>query len=345
MSATLRPSTVHHLVPAVVLALTSPVAAQTFNDIAENASEVPDELRYFGRALWERCDEGSERRRCERRRRRDARALRSTVWLASMPATGNLEIGPYETLREGFRVRVPDLILDADGGLLTTRLPTPGFTERRTLAERFFVVPPEHAERWFRRNAIERVRLRILFRIGRDWENGEQRGALMEVVGIQAYNASTGNVLIDSLAHPVPSPGGPVDLTGRVTLWRPAQLREARWRAPDGTPLLFSVRVDRSEDGRRHPVVVETRGITRHDVARFDAPGEGDASVTLAPHGTDGILVIFTDRRPNDGTPDHGFVHLFRWNGTNLERVAQWEGSNDQELPPWVLDPNAPSSP
>lgn len=342
--ATLRPSAVRRLLPALCLAIAAPAAAQTFNEVAEDASEVPGDLRYFGRALWERCDEGSaaERRRCERRRRSDARALRATLWLASLPAEGNLEIGPYETIREGFLVRVPHLVLQANGGVLSTRPPTSDPADPGVLAERFFVVPPERAERWFRRNAIDRVRLRLVFRVGRDWSEGQRRGALIELVGVQAYNASTGNVLVDSLSAEEPTGGGPVDLTDRVTLWEPTQLQEARWRVPDGTVVLFSVRVDRTQDGVRHPVLVETRGVERRDLARFEAAAEQDASLALARLGPDRILAIFTDRRPSGETPGHGFVHLYLWRDGHFTRAAQWEGSNDQPLPGWVTDPRAP---
>ncbi len=340
--ATLSASTVRRLLlSALSLLLAAPAAAQTFREVAEEASEVPGSLRYFARALFERCEEAADpsaQRRCERQRRRDGRVLRSTLWLASMPAGGKVEVGPYETVREGFLVRVPQLVLEANGGLLTTRDPTDGANDPGVLAERFFVVPPERAERWFRRNALERVRLRLLFRIGRLWRDGDRRGALIEVVGVQAYNASTGTVLVDSFAPEDPPPGGPVELTARVTLWEPTQLREARWRGPDSTPLILSVRVERDDGGIRHPVLVQTLGVARQDLARFDVPADQDASLALAPHGPGRLLAIFTDRRPSDAAPGHGVVQLYGWRDGALVPIARWEGRDD-EAPRWVVDP------
>ncbi|HJK91851.1 MAG TPA: hypothetical protein RMH85_05490 [Polyangiaceae bacterium LLY-WYZ-15_(1-7)] len=339
--------------PALLAALlvagaAGPAGAQrSFRDVAADAREVTDEeARSFAAPLFARCDEGdrSERRRCERTRRREARELRRTRWLLSVPATGHVESGPYEAVREGFLVRVPDLIFESGEGLLTTRAPEGGAIAQHVLAQRFFVVPPERAERWFSRNAVGRLRLRVVFRFGRAWESGERRGVVIEPEAIQVYNSSTGNVLVDSLREVEAPPSGPTMLDQRVLLWDAGTLHEARWRAPDGTPLLFSVRVERGAEGVQRPVLLEARGVDVREVARFEAPCCG-ASLALMPRNADGVLVVFTERRPSDGDPGRGVVRLYEWRGERLEQVAHWAGSNDQNPPAWIVDPSAPVPP
>ncbi|MEM9067532.1 MAG: hypothetical protein AAGE52_03470 [Myxococcota bacterium] len=315
----------------------STASAQNFREAAARAEEISD-LTTFARPLFIDCR--GQAASCERRRRGQLRQLRRRTWLASLPAVGNVEIGPYETVREGFLVRVPDLMFEAGGGLLTTQAPQEGAVSRYVVSERFFVVPPERAERWFRRNSVERMRLRVVFRVGRPWTSGDKRGAVIRASGIQIYNASTGNVLIDTIANPPPPPGGPVDLYERVTLWDPSQVQEARWRSPDGTPLLLSVRIDPSEAGRV-PVLVETRGVTRRDVAQFPSP-RANSSLAVIPRGADGILVVFTLERPGEGGAGQGVVKLYRWQEGTLREAAAWSGSNDDSPPAWIVDEDAP---
>lgn len=317
--------------PLLICLLSAPAAAQPFTQVARNATEIED-LSQFGAELFADCSNAA----C----RREARRVRRTTWLASLPAQGNVELGPYEVVREGFMVRVPDLLIEANGGMLTTIPPENGALARHVLADRFFVSPPDRAARWFRRNSIERLRLRVVFRVGRNWETETRKGARIRALGIQIYNSSTGNVLVDTIQNPPAPPGGPIDLVERVMLWERAGLREARWRSPDGTPLLFSVRVDRGE-GVRQPVLVETRGVTRRDVARFETPHE-TSTLAVLPRKTGQVLVIFTLRRPSDGDPGHGEVHVYEWREGALHRAAQWRGSNEDDPPTWVRDPSAP---
>ena len=315
----------------LALAFAVPASAQPFTEVARNATEIED-LSQFGAQLFG-CSDAA----C----RREARRMRRTTWLASLPAQGNVELGPYEVVREGFMVRVPDLIIEAQGGMLTTIPPEDGAIARHVLADRFFVSPPDEAGRWFRRNSIERLRLRVVFRIGSDWETETRKGVTIRALGIQIYNSSTGNVLVDTIRNPPAPPGGPIDLYERVMLWEGTQLKEARWRSPDGTPLLFSVRVDRRPGGVRQPVLVETRGVTRRDVARFET-NHDNSTLAVMPRRVGEVLVIFTLRRPSEGDPGHGEVHVYQWRDGSLHRAAQWRGSNADDPPAWVRDPTAP---
>jgi len=327
----------------VLLLAASGVEAQSFRDAAEEASEIPGELRRFGAPLFDECDQGSsrDRSRCQRSRRRDVRSLRAGRWLVSEVATGHVEVGPYETVREGFAVRIPDLELQANGGLLTTRVPTErGRYDRQVIAERFFVVAPDRAERWFSRNALDRLRIRLVLSFGEAWERGDQKGVLIEVHAIQVYNASTGSVLMDSTDQRAVPPGPP-DLDRRVLLWDRSTVREARWRAPSGEAVLFSVEVTRDEDGTQTAVLHESRGITRREVGRFSAPC-CDASLAMIPRAQTGVMVVFTESRPGEGRTGAGQVHLFEWRGDALETAATWSGTNEQTPPVWVRDETAP---
>ncbi|MBX3247529.1 MAG: hypothetical protein KF901_10165 [Myxococcales bacterium] len=324
----------------LLLGAASPAMAQrTFSAVAERASEVPGDWRRFIAPLFQAC-EGANRRTCEATRRRDQRTLRTGSWLMSIPAAEHVEIGPYEAVREGFLVRVPDLVLRTPDGWLTTATPRDGVLPVGVLAERFFVVPPDRAERFFGRNDPARLRLRMVFRVGREWAVGSRRGVTIEVSAVQVYNESTGNVLVDSLADPPAPPGGAERLDGRIQVWDRSQLREARWRAPDGTPVLFSVRVDPAEGDAQTPVLLETRGVVSREVGRFRAPC-CEATLALIPRGDD-VMVVFTERRPSAEHPGRGRVELFQWrNGAFVRRTA-WEGSNAESPPAWITDPDAP---
>jgi hypothetical protein len=314
---------------------------RTFAQVAERASEIPGDWQRFVAPLFERCA-GAGSRQCEARRRRDERTLRTGSWLISVPASELVEVGPYESVREGFVVRVPDLVLRTPNGWLTTATPVDGALPVGILAERFFVVPPERAERFFGRNHRSRLRLRAVIRFERAWSAGEQRGVVIAVDAVQVYNESTGDVLLDSLADAPSPPGGAERLAGRMQLWDNTQLREARWRTPDGTPVLFSVRVERGEGDAKVPVLLETRGVVANEVTRFTAPC-CDASLALMPRGDAGVLVIFTERRPSADAPGRGRVLLLEWENDAFVVRAQWEGNNDEAPPAWVTDPSAPT--
>lgn len=322
----------------------SPAEAQrSFAQIADQASEMPGDWQRFVTPLFERC-EGPQARACEARRRRDERTLRAGSWLISVPAAGHVEIGPYEFVREGFAVRVPDLVLETSNGSLTTATPVEGALPVEILAERFFAVPPERAERFFGRNDPSRLRLRAVIRFGRPWTVGDRRGVVISVEGLQLYNESTGDVLVDSLgAHPSP-PGGAERLTERLQVWDDTQLREARWRAPDATPVLFSVRVERGEGETKVPVLVETRGVVATEVARFTAPC-CDANLALIPRGDAAVLVVFTRHRRSANAPGRGQVLLLEWQGGTFVQRARWEGRDAEPLPAWITDPTAPLPP
>jgi len=318
-------------------------AQRTFAQVADHASEIPGDWQRFVAPLFERC-EGADARSCEARRRRDERTLRTGSWLISIPARELVEVGPYESVREGFVVRVPDLVLRTPSGWLTTAAPVDGALPVGILAERFFVVPPDRAERFFGRNDPARLRLRAVIRFGRAWTAGEQRGVVISVDAVQVFNESTGDVLLDSLSDAPSPPGGAERLASRLQIWDATQLREARWRAPDGTPVLFSVRVERGEGETKIPILLETRGVIANEVTRFTAPC-CDASLALIPRNEAGVLVVFTERRPTSDTPGRGYVLLLEWQNGRFAQRARWEGSNAETPPAWVTDPSAPMPP
>lgn len=320
----------------------APVSAQRFNDVADDASEVRGELRRFAAAFFRSCDQsnGEQRRRCERHRRRDQRALRATSWLLSIPAQGHVEAGPYEHVREGLLMRVPDLILPVDGGLLTTRAPEDGAIARYSIGERFYRIPPDRAQRWFNRNSVSRMQLRVVFRFAEEWETRTRRGVVIRPLAVQVFNNSTGDVMIDSTVDPEIPAGGPALLHERVMVWDRSALREARWRAPDGTPLLFSVRVEHAGEDAQTPILLLNRTVQPAELRRFRAPC-CTSSLALIPRGERGVLVVFTERRPSEGDPGHGEVHLYEWTDGDLRHRAQWAGANGDNPPAWITDPSA----
>ena len=326
----------------IALGWTATASAQRFNDVAREASEVPGEIGRFAAPFFRTCDgSGAERQTCERHRRRDIRALKAGRWLLSVPAAGHVEAGPYEHVREGLLMRVADLILPAEGGLLTTRAPQNGVLARYAIGERFYRIPPDRAQRWFNRNSVQRMQLRVVFRFGAEWTEGDQRGVVITPMAVQVFNNSTGNVMIDSVADPEVPAGGPALLHERVMVWDRSALREARWRAPDGTPLLFSVRVEHAEGDGRRPILLLNRTVQPAELRRFEAPC-CTSSLALIPRGENGVLVVFTERRPAEGDAGHGEVHLYEWRNGNLVHVTEWAGSNNNHPPAWIVDPNAP---
>lgn len=311
-------------------ALSAPASAQSFREIAENAEEA-GELSRFGGALFEDCDDDL----CRGRAEREASALRAGRWLVSVPAAGNVEVGPYERVRQGFLVRIPSLRLHADGGrLVSGDLSGP----RETHAERFFAVPPERSAAWFAQNAISRLRVRAVIRIGESYQVDGRDVARIEVEAVELFNNGTGAWLVDS-ARPTALPeGGPVNLDVHVRLWDANAQGEARWHAPNGEALIFSVR----RDGRV-VTLVETRGVTTRDVHSFENIQLREAGLALRPRGENEVLVIFTRRRPGRNHPGSGSVILLRWHAQSLVPVLVWNGDNGQPMPAWVLDADAPT--
>ena len=257
----------------------------------------------------------------------------------SVPAPGRVELGPYESVREGFLVRVPSFQVRLDGGVAASHRSTAGRTPREVLGEQFVAVPPEHAERWLARNAQSRLRLRLVVRFGDTWQDGERQGVDLQIRGIQVYNESTGDVLLDSLDASDVSMPGPPDLDERALLWDRRTTREARWRNAEGVPLLFSVRVEAGEGDAQRPVLLFRSAIDDVPIATYPAPC-CTASLALSPRGPGEVLVIFTERRPEANAPGRGRVELWRWTGTSFTQLARWEGANDDAPPAWVRDPN-----
>lgn len=321
------------------LSVSSLASAQRFRDVAADAQDLPGDVSEFGAAYFASCDSPG----CRRVQRRDIRALQRQKWLVSVPATGHVELGPYETVREGFLVRVPTVVLSMSGGRMSTHAPmADGSFPREVLGENFLAVPPRHAERWLARNAPERLRLRMVVELESRFEpHGEPSDVVrIRSHGIQVYNASTGDVLLDSLAATPDVLPGPPDLDERALLWDRSTMREARWRTAQGRPLLFSVRVEPGEGDALRPILLVRREIEDERVVAFDALC-CSASLAVAPRAPNEVLVVFTERRPGDGHPGRGRVALYRWTGDAFSRVANWAGNNDETPPAWVTDPTA----
>ena len=257
----------------------------------------------------------------------------------SLPATGRLAVEPHETAGEGFVVRV-DALSSPAGDIATSHLrgePLAG----RPLAEGFIGVSTQRAERWLARNAVDRLRIRYLFRVIRAGEGTEAEPIALDAQALQVYNASTGDVLLDTQRATARARPGAAALDERVLLWSPSTFREARWRRSGQPTLLFSTRTQ-SDGGQREIVLLVRESLADRELARYRAPGH-DASLAMLPRGADEVIVVFTASRPGDTDPGSGSVEVWSADNTGrLVRRAAWSGSNDQQPPPWVRDPTAP---
>ena len=85
-----------------------------------------------------------------------------------------------------------------------------------TIAQGFSTVPARAARPWVIQNAPERLILRIVFRFGETFRDGELRGAVLNLVAAQVFNDGTGNVLLDTTR--TPGPPGRWSSAGRATI-------------------------------------------------------------------------------------------------------------------------------
>lgn len=321
------------LLGAMLTGAPSTAAAQRFSDVSSQAQELDEDLVVWAAPLVAGCREGSgaARRRC--------RQLRQGSYLVSLPARGHVRIGPYESLHEGFRVDVPVFVGGgAPHAYVSTVASRSGAFAPGMLAESFQTVEPSRAQRWLARNAIERLRLRMVVRPGRAWTDrlAGRRGVLIEVLGVQVFNESTGNVLLDSVAGAGELPTAPAELDARVRLWDSTASREAVWTAPDGRRVLLSIIVDAvpGHPDQHMPKLTATVGATYRDVARSTVHC-CESNVSVAPRGSEEVLVITSDLA-NGSESARGTVTLVRWNAQSaaFESVAEWHGANSEPPPP-----------
>lgn len=313
------------------------VGAQSFRDLSRRAEELEDS-RTFGAALFFDCatlEPVQQQRRCFGRNRGAQSRLRRNTWLISLPAEGRLSVGPYEEDRGGLSLRVPQQRIQANGGALSTATPqTTGGLGGALLAEQFFALPADRVERWRAQNALERLRLRMVFRVGPAWPNRPSDGATIEVVAIQVYNTGSGSVLIDSTRPPRNTEGAPAALAQRVEVWSRERQSSAFWHAPEFVPVILEAR---SEDG---DIVLSAQSEATQEFARFPIPDAEDTNLALLPHGQNGVLAVLTSSRPGANAVGHGEVRLYRWSEGQLREAARWEGSNQEAPPRWVVDPS-----
>ncbi|MEM1414367.1 MAG: hypothetical protein AAGH15_05685 [Myxococcota bacterium] len=338
------------LLALALLLLSRPAAAQPedatppadFDAAAAGAEPLEEDLVGLAGPFFEPCDLGSPAmmERCAERRDARQTELRSHAWRMALPGADLVRVGPYEHVREAVSVRVEGLAFASARGVVATRAFEGGHMTPHLLAERIHVVPPGEAQAWLAGHPRDRLRLDLVFRFGEPWQDGLRRGVTLTVDAVRVVNVASGEELLESLSDG-PSEPGPALLSERIMVWEPGQLREVRWNAPDGSPVIFGAQVDSRSDGSRSVALTWTRSVRRSVLRPFDAP-RPDASLALAPRGREGIIAIFTARRPTRRRAGSGETHLFVWEGGSLVHRASWSGSNRSRPPQWLVDPDAP---
>ncbi len=336
--------------------------AQTFSELSASAREVSREIDALAAPLFASCDAlvGRSRELCATNLERASAEIDGATLLVSMPASERVVIGPYEPRGGGFRVAIPGFqVVRSTGGVVVvrpadraggSRARRRGAAPPRMLAEAFVRVSAADAREWAERNAIERLRLRLVLRFGEPYDTpspraAERRAVAAEVLATQVYNESAGNVLVDSTEPPAELPEAPKLLDRRASLWTVRRQREVLWRTPDGDALLFHVRAEPAPAPARGvvPIILATRRADPEELTRFTAVAP-EAAVDLVPHGRGGVLVVVTEQRSRRRAPGRGQVIYLRWNAarSRVEVVARWRGSNEEAPPAWVRDPDAP---
>jgi hypothetical protein len=328
------------------LVAASAQAQPRFNDFAAEATEVTGPLLDLAAPLLEDCQalSGAARRACLLRVRNARRDLNESTYLYALPAAEHLRFDPYEPMGGGFRVYLRGFQQGDEGRLVATRATRAGELPDHTVAEGFSVVPASAASAWVTQNAAERLVLRIVFRFGDTFRDGERRGVTLNIVAAQVYNDSTGGVVLDTTRTPGP-PQAPHALDRRVRLWDSNGHAEAIWQAPDGRRFVFHVENQPllTPPNSSAPLLSAWSGARRQGVMHFIAPC-CSANVSVAPRDADTLMVIITERAPAGRVPGQGQVSVIRFvaaRGT-FRVVARWRGSNTERPPAWVLDPSAP---
>jgi hypothetical protein len=321
-------------------------AQRSFNQFADDATEVTGSLMELAAPLFEDCRAvtGPQRRACTTRVRNASRDLNRTTYLHTLPAGDHLRFDPYEPMGSGFRIYLRGFEQRDGQRVISTRATEGGVLPVHTIAQGFSAVPVRVARPWVVQNAPERLVLRIIFRFGEAFTDGELRGVVLNLVAAQVFNDGTGDVLLDSTRTP-PPPQEPHALDRRVRLWDRNGHSEALWQARDGRRYVFHVEnqpllVPRNASA---PMLHAWHGPERQSVVHFVAPC-CTANISVAPRDADTVMVIITERAAEGSVPGQGQVLVLRFAETEGEFrvVARWRGSNTEQPPAWVTDPTAP---
>lgn len=321
-------------------------AQNTFNQYADEATEVTGSLLELAAPLFEDCEAlaGVARRTCTTRVRNAARDLNRTTYLATLPAGDHLRFDPYEPMGGGFRVYLRGFEQRDGQRVIATRATEGGALPVHTIAQGFSTVPARAARPWVIQNAPERLILRIVFRFGETFRDGELRGAVLNLVAAQVFNDGTGNVLLDTTRTPGP-PQEPHALDRRVRLWDRNGHAEALWQAPDGRRYVFHVENQPllNPPNSSAPMLHAWHGPERQSVVHFVAPC-CTANISVAPRDAETVMVIITERAPEGAVAGQGQVLIIRFIQARgaFRVVARWRGSNTERPPAWVTDPTAP---
>lgn len=321
-------------------------AQSSFNQFADEATEVTGSLLSLAEPLFEDCQAltGVHRRACSLRVRNAARDLNRTTYLHTLPAGDHLRFDPYEPMGGGFRVYLRGFEQRDGQRVVSTRATEGGVLPVHTIAQGFSVVPARAARPWVIQNAPERLVLRVIFRFGETFADGELRGVVLNLVAAQVFNDSTGNVLLDTTRTPGP-PQEPHALDRRVRLWDANGHAEALWQAPDGRRYVFHVENQPllTPPNSSAPMLHAWHGPERQSVVHFVAPC-CTANISVAPRDAETVMVIITERAAEGAVPGQGQVLVIRFIQARgvFRVVARWRGSNTERPPAWVTDPTAP---
>jgi hypothetical protein len=321
-------------------------AQSTFNQLADEATEVTGSLLDLAAPLFEDCQAlaGAQRRACTLRVRNAARDLNRTTYLHTLPAGDHLRFDPYEPMGGGFRVYLRGFEQRDGQRVISTRATVGGVLPVHTIAQGFSVVPARAARPWVIQNAPERLVLRVIFRFGETFRDGDLRGVELNLVAAQVFNDGTGNVLLDTTRTPGP-PQEPHALDRRVRLWDRNGHAEALWQAPDGRRYVFHVENQPllTPPNSSAPMLHAWHGPERQSVVHFVAPC-CTANISVAPRDAETVMVIITERAPEGAVAGQGQVLVIRFIQARgvFRVVARWRGSNTERPPAWVTDPTAP---
>lgn len=328
----------------VTLSVGAPAFAQpSFNSLANSATEVSGHLTELVAPLFEECT-GRSRARCLRQQRQRHQRMRNENYLWGQGAVGHIRIDPYEPMGGGFRVAVTGFAARDAGTLVATRPLEDGALPPHVLGEGFVPVPEAAAQRWLVQNSVDRLRLRVVFRVGARFRDGDSEGIKLDVIAVQVFNSGTGSVLVDTTrARELPT--APYPLERRLRLWDNNGQAEALWVSPAGVRVVFGVRVDPVVDppNSSAPVVQARLGAHAQSLVRFVGTC-CSANVSIVPRNPAEVLIIITERAQVDEQPGAGQVLLARWLAAQnrFSIVARWRGSNHERPPAWVVDNDAP---
>lgn len=328
-------------------------AQPRFSELERAATEVPAELGAWAAPLLVDCRgrAPAEARRCLASRRSQRTALARRSFYVELPPETHVVVGPYEPTAGGFHVRVPGFAFEGpDGrGRLSTRPFVSGSMPEHRLGEGFVAVPRERAAAFVAANEPASLVLRLVFRLGDEWEDASRPGSpdgygvTMTVLGLQVFHSSSGQVLVDTTRTEA-LPPFPARLDGRAPIWTETSARDVAYATPDGRILVLAGRVSPSlgPDGAREAVLLLARGGEVSELLRFSAPC-CSATIDARPLGDERVLAILTERASTETSPGRGEAVLLVWDrdASTLVARARWSGANGESPPAWVTDPTA----